>query len=127
MERVGDAPVLEAVAQDKGRSALHPTILVEAHPTLATPQRHFEDEIADRLRLLSVQHTLSQCAVGMRPNRMPSRTGDATGVPIQLMVRVRDSPFTQDAACWHPPIELWPITLDGRPLLIHALMTAEKL
>ena len=90
-------------------------------------RRHFEGEIADRLRLLSVQHTLSQCAVGIKRNRMPSRTGDATGVPIHLMVRVRDSPLTQDAACWHPPTELWPITLDGRPLLIHALDEAEKL
>ena len=96
MERVGDAPVLEAAAQAIGRSALHPTILVEARPTLATPQRHFEGGIADRLRLLSVQHTRSQRAVRIEFNRLPSRTSNSGGVQrhveVELAMACRKSP-----------------------------------
>jgi hypothetical protein len=46
---------LKTLAGGTDVSALHPTILVEAHASFAVSQRHLEGHIADRLRLLGIQ------------------------------------------------------------------------
>jgi hypothetical protein len=55
-------------------SALHPTILAEAHAFFTVAQRHLEAKTGNIHRRLGVQHTLGQRAVGIKRNRMPSRT-----------------------------------------------------
>jgi hypothetical protein len=75
---VDNAPVLKPLARGWRQEAIHRAILIEARPSLAVSYRHVEPKAA-YLRLLGIQYTFGQHAIGMKLDRMHHRTGTPLG------------------------------------------------